>query len=474
MSASRNYVLNKNFREPYIHYTKEGYAETPSSPEAMEKSAFDIYKKQSTSLMRTFAKNELGEGSSVKQAREAVKTVESALNAIQNSNQFKAETENINVFKDELYKINGRSFWSYSGKPARRDELFNDVEAFSKYVEALGASLEAFRKTSQLERESIMNALENKRLNIPSTAALSDLKIIKSDKKADAGLKKLIASVELLQRYADPLSMKYSHLAQTPNISEEDAREIVRTIGGSLNGLKGGFFEVAVNDLIAQMRGDLVSSIEQAVGDKAKLTGVEMAGQTSVKSKVTGKKVVSKSDLNVGMTFGKDHSKMTIGLSLKTATPDKDGYRTTRLVGRANLGDLLNRAGTLIDESTYHLANIIAGNGSTSGAVYRAAKTRASALLSIQALSGLGEKSDTAYFVMYTDKIVNISSYLSEISKRKQLPLSASLSGVESVKNTIQSRRESYDYVEMYNRSRESLRLILSSVKVSIDSKTKG
>lgn len=476
MSSGKNYVLNKNFREPYVHYTKAGYEEQTPDIEGMKSSSLDLYKKQSKSLRDTFRKNELP-NSTAKEAGEAMKTIDAVLKGLTRTAAFKEQAENINVFKDELYQIEGRSFWSYSQREERRQELFNDVDMLSDFVQKLGASLETFRKTSKAEKEAIMGALEERRLNIPTKDALSHIQIIKGDSKADIGIKKLIASVELLQKYVDVKQKNYDSGQWSIDVDEPAAMEIIRTLAGSLNGLKGGFFEIAVNELGSNMTNELMEEIIRLGGSDGSITitGADMAGTGTVESSKISRKVVSKTDVKMLMEMGPGGATMDVGLSLKTSTVDKDtGLRKTTIVSKANYGDLLKRAGAVVDESTYHIANIAAGHASTSSNVYRAAKMRTSALLALEALSGLGNKGDTAYYVMYTDKILNISTFLDKISKGDELPLEANLEGIGSLSSIISSKAKEYEYLDRYKRSRESLQLVFDTVKVTMASKSKG
>lgn len=476
MTASQNYVLNKNFKEPYIHYTKEGYSKISPNIEGMKQDALNTYKNQSRKLKERFRRNELPD-KTAKEAAKVMKTIDAVLNGFLKTSAFREQTENINVFKDEMYKIEGKSFYSYSQSEEKREELFKDMDLLADFVEKLGASLETFRKTKKEEREAIMSALESRRLNIPTKDALSDITIIHGDSKADIGLKKLIASVELLEGYVAPLKGKYQTSGYSPKLTDAEAMEIVRTLAGSLNGLKGGFFEIAVNQLGNSMTEELMKDIVELGGSDGSIsiTGAEMMGTGIVESKKTHKKVVSKTDVKMLMELGKNEATMDIGLSLKTSTLDKEtGYRKTTLVSKANYGDLLKRAGAIVDESTYHIANIAAGHASTSSNVYKAAKMKTSALLALEALSGLGDKGDTAYYVLYTDKVLNISTFLNEISKGSEVPLEANLEGIGGLSTTIPSKAKEYAAIERYIRSRDCLRLVFDTIKVTMKSKSKG
>lgn len=477
MTASQNYVLNKNFREPYIHYTKEGYKKQTPNISGMQQDALSTYKNQSRKLRERFRRNEMSDKTE-QEAAKAMKTIDAVLEGFLKTSAFKEQTENINVFKDELYRVDGKSFWSFSQKEEKRAELFQSADMLADFVEKLGASLETFRKTSKEEREAIMSALESKRLNIPTKDALSHIQIIKGDSKADIGLKKLIASVQLLEGYVGPLKNKNYTLPQgVPRISEPEAMEIVRTLAGSLNGLKGGFFEVAVNELGNNMTQELLDEITRLGGTDGSITitGSEMAGTSTVQSKSTNKKVVSKTDIKMTMEFAGDNAKFNVGLSLKTSTPDsKTGLRKTTIVSGANYGDLLRRAGAIVDESTYHIANIAAGHESTSSSVYRAAKMKTSALLALEALSGLGDSGDTAYYVLYTDKVLNIATFLDKISKGDELPLDASLEGIGGLQSQIKAKASTYAKVDRYIRSRDCLRLVFDTIKVTMKSSSKG
>lgn len=475
MSTRNNYVLNKQFREPYVHYTKESYKQTIPDIAGMQKDALDIYKSQSKKLADRFRRNEVPD-KTAKEASEVMKTIDAVLNGFIKTNKFKETTENINIFKDKMYQVNKRSFWSYSQREERRKELFEDAAMLGDFVEKLGASLETFRKTSQVEREAVMSALEASRTNIPTKDALSSVSIIKGDSKADIGLKKMIAAVEQLERYAQVAGKKNVATGNLPALKEEEAMEIVRALAGSLNGLKGGFFEIAVDQIGKGMTDELMEEIKKLGGSdgSVKITGTEMAGIGTVTSKKASRKVVSKTDIKMNMELTESGANMDIGLSLKTSTVDKEtGIRTATIVSKANYGDLLKRAGAIVDESTYHLANI-AAHGGTSTNVYKAAKMKTSALLALEALSGLGDKSDTSYYIMYTDKILNISKFLEDISKGNELPLEANLAGIGSMQADIKSKASKYAYVDRYVRSRETLRFIFDTVKVTMAAKSKG
>lgn len=449
---------NYEHREPYVHRTWRGYKKYHSlaNPEKMKSDAFEIYKEQSSRLKSTFAKNNKMQS---EEGEKALKTIEQLLAGMVKDSVFKSSVES-NVFLKEEFRVDEKSFWSYSQSAEKRETLFeNDEKNLMEFVTKMGEAIDSFDGLSKETKERIEKEARNQGTKIPSRDMANAMQEVYEDPKADKGIKKLVAANQLLRNYVGLL--KPEEAEGVPKIDDKDAREIVRGLAGSLNGLKGGFFEIAVNSLLNNAGYEFLKDLER---QGIKITGSEIQGDQKIRTKsLGGKKVTSKTDLNITAQIG--DSEASLGLSLKTseAKKDKNGNlirKTTIHTG--NLGNLIQRANALLEESTYHLAN--AGiHKSYQDKAYQAAKFKLAAIMAFDALAGLGTKKDTAYFILYQNKVVNMADYLQQIGEQKAStpPFGMTIHGIGGYGTAAKKLKKGDPSVEKYNRSHEAMKLFL-------------
>lgn len=464
------FMLNKEFPQPYVHRLKSSYAPNykKTNPEILEQQALQLYRKQSASLREKFRANELPD-STAKEGQQSLETIDLVLQAFQQSSDY-LEMSDVNIFKDKEYEIDGKSFWSYSTGKKEREALFTkSKENLIELAKKLSASIEAFNGISEFQRKAIIDQVIKTKMKVPKSESFNALNEIYSDAKADKGIKRLVAAEVLLLKYTGQLDTKYA--TQIPNISDKDASAVIRGLAGSLNNLKGGYFEIAVNELLNKAGTNFRKEIEK-IG--LKITGGSHQGDENVTSEALGgRSTTSKTDLVINLQSKKTAATMNVGLSLKTSTRDlsrKKPKRETSL-HTGNLQSLMIRAQALVDDSAYHLVNSGLHHGSTS-AIFRAAKMKTTAMLALDAVAGLGTKEDTAYFIMYTDKIVNISDYLDEIGRGDELPFNMSIPGVKGLFNQAAKMPKAYDITERYIRSKAAFDLITDTTVTLTSSST--
>lgn len=466
---SNNFVVNEEYAQPYVHATWTQYKKyySKANVEGMYSEAFDIYKQQSERLKRTFGQINKME---YEEADKALKTVESALNALINNPAFLQETDT-NLFLESQYHVDGSSFYGYSTSAKKREQLFqDDTGKLMEFITKFGEAIDAFDGVSEETKRLIESQTIEQQVTIPTKDMAEAMKTIYDDGKADKGLKKLVAANLLLKKYAGMLPAEQAK--QIPNISDADAKEIIRGLAGSINGLKGGFFEIAVNALLnntgSQFMKDLKSMGLEVISS-------QMQGDTNIKiDNLGGKAVTSKTDLQVQAVVNGFHAEL--GLSLKTAKAKED-KKTGKLnrhtiVHTGNLGHLIMRANALMSDSTYHLANT-AAHRSYQDKVYKAARAKMAAMLAFDALAGLGVKPDVSYFIMYQDKIVNIADFLDQLSRPDTdgTPvLGMTIQGTGEYAAKVKKLRRGEPEVERYVRSKEAMRLFLG-LKVVLTSK---
>ena len=447
--------INQPYRQVYVHRLWKSYKPRYQNANIskMNSDTYKIYKEQSNRLKNTFARHN---NIDMKEAADSLKTIEEVLNGITiNSNALTSE----NIFKEEQYKIDGKSFYSYSSSAKQREKLFkDDLTKIQEFVTKLDSAISAYEGISETNRKYVESEVIKQGVSIPTKEMAEAMNNIYSDGKADKGLKKIVASNLLLKKYAGLLPAEKSALL--PNISDNDANEIVRGLSGSLNGLSGGFFEIAVNSLLNNAGKEFFDSIK---GEGVEIISSELSGERHIRTKsLGGKKVTSKSDLKV--TANINGLTAELGLSLKTANPKsaKDTKKKATIVHSGNLGHLIQRANAFMEESTYHLVNS-AAHKSYQSAVYKAAKAKLAAILAFDALAGLGSKSDTAYFIVYQTKIVNIADYLNQLSRPtgNTPPLNITIHDTGGFKAQAKKLKKGNSQVERYVRSKEAMNIFL-------------
>lgn len=452
---SNNYVLNKNFGgEPYVHKYANSYREILASGSAtaknMEDEALKIYMGQANKVDSRFRRQQM---LTAENADKALETMDKVFEGLTSSAALERAVKEVSAFQKDKFKIDGKSLSAYSQFGSNREKLFQDAEKMDKYVKYLNQALDLTFKMDDKQKQAISMMMGDD--VIPDKEHFRNLTIIGTDKKADTSLKKLVAAVEQLNKYS-----KQQKTGVSMGISDSDADEIIRGLAGSINGLQGGLFEVALPKVINNGRNKIIRELK-AIG--ITMTAQE-AGASTVASSSTNRMVVSKSDTKVVVSIDELEATMEIGLNLKTTKKKKGGIgvdKVSTFVGKANLKDLLTRAGSINSDTVYHIANTSIHALSTQSAIYSAAKNKMAALLAVEALTGLGNASDSALYIIYTNKAIRISTFLRQMAAGT-MKLNVNLHGVKSVTPLNDMS------LDRYVRSHNELNHVLSNVKVSI------
>ena len=331
--------------QPYVHRLWRDYKKRykTANIEGMKKDALEVYKEQSRRLKNTFkANNNL----TTEQTEKTLITIQEALDKIlKNNNNLLDDPSAMNTFKKEEYQVDGKSFYAYSSNQSNREKLFNQgMSKLIEFIKKLDEAITAYEGVSETTREIIEKEARNISATnpIPTKAWAESFENIYGDGKADKGVKKLVASTLLLKKYAGLLDSKDA--ASLPNIKDKDAMEIVRGLSGSLNGLAGGFFEIALNDILNNAGAEFMREVikmKNITFDKSTPVGDKQIPHKAL----GGKTVTSKTDLAVKATV--NGLEAEFGLSLKTADlkKGKDSKKKTTVVHSGNLGHLIMRAG---------------------------------------------------------------------------------------------------------------------------------
>lgn len=463
-ALTKNYIMNKNYgKEPYVHKYKENYLKYRDSSfsdiNAIDDSATELYKIQSARLNKRFAtQNNMDPKKSI----DSLEMIEDVLKAILDSRGFETQLKKVNAFKSDEFRIDDKSFWAWSGNEKNREKLFSDADKLATYIEYLDKALSSAYKVGDGTKEELMLMLGKD--SVPNVEHFRNLTLLKGDAKADAGLKNLIVSVELLKSYIK--NMPYDRNNSTPvNVKNEDAKEIVRRLAGSLNGLQGGFFEIALPLVVNNGRLKINQQLKaQGITVVASEAGV---GQGTLRSGKSGKKVVSKSDSKIVISFGNMSASMEVGLNLKSAKSQKDKKgnlkHVANFVSKANLYDMLQRSDAINSDVAYHIANM-GQHSAGSGTYYGVVKRKLAALSALEVLSGLGSKDDTSYFIVYTNQVIKISTFLEQLAN-KEKNLSVSIKGINS-----SNKSSSTTATERYLESHNNFITLMDTMKLTVSS----
>ena len=497
-------VRNQEYDEYYIHRTHEAFAKNYGNAESqvkeIQEDTYRIYKEQASRLRKRFiANNNLENIIREEDVPGYLKAVSESVNAL-TSGELGASLEKAKGYwKDpkRLMKIGEEcvSFYSFGGRKDTSKELmdkvFSDVKLLEQVVTTFGDAVDGFEACAK-EREAIEAMMDENPPVIPTKEWAGSLKQIYEDGKTDKGVKKLIAAKRSLQDY-----LKQVKNGDTENlrVTEEDAREILRGIKGSINNVAGGYFEIAVKNMfknnVNRFLGDIVESGKGGIT----ITETDMQGDDTIEHPlVSSRKFTSKTDVWVEGVFG-DGPHFKVGFSLKTTDMSQQGkngqWRSTSALSGANFRDALERVGLLNDESIYYMSNSLVHAGASknsetgemsyskqpsSNKVYKAFKERMAAQFAFDALAGIGTREDTAYFIMYQSKLVNIADFLEELSKRPKdrigtEHINMTLAGAGAFAEAARKKLHGQNNVVRWERSHQAMKLFLG-LKIQLTART--
>ena len=465
------YPIDQKTKQVYIHRLwrdyKKYYNQGKDKIDQIHEDTYRIYAEQSRRLRNAFNRNNNFDD---KQGAKALETVEEVMNGIINGSTMFQDKSSMNIFTKDEYRVDGKSFYSYSSSAANREKLFNEeYEKLNLFIDKLDKAITDYKGISEEKRSLIESEVRKGGVIIPSSEWANTFSNIYEDGKADKGIKKLVAANMLLKKYAGKLSPEDA--GNIPNIKDADAKEILRGISGSINNLAGGFFEIALSGILNQVGSEFMKDINSKYNIEIK--GSELVGDNKIKIKALNhKKVTSKTDLLVSAKVKGLDVDFQFGLSLKTTTSN-DGVSTKKKatkVHSGNLGNLIQRANALMSESTYHLANA-AVHKNAHDALYRASRMKLAAILAFDALAGLGNKKDTAYFIIFQNRVINISDFLQQVADGRGVKgepsVNMTIHGVTGYAAKARALKPGTNQVERYNRSREAMNIFLG-LKVSL------
>lgn len=470
--AQTAYYLNKMYpSQAYIHRTSKGYGKHlgKANPEKLKQEGMLNYKVQSNRLKNNFKERS---GMRKGEATKAYKALEGTFKGMQKMSEYVSAAQS-NLFLDPKYSIDGDSFYGFSLSAKKREALFKDADKLAEFVKKLDEAVTAFVELSPLPRKEIEQEVRRQKVRIADGKLFDALGNIYSDGKADKGVKALVAASYLLKSYSGMLPKGETTGVPVPDDAE--AAETIRRLAGALNGLKGGFFEVAVNQLLNNAGEEFFDGLKKIKG--VTISGSGMSGESQVSYKAADGSVVkttSKTDLKVKASFGKNNAEFEVGLSLKTnplkSYRGKEGLTRKTTIHTGNLGRLMERAMAMNSDSTYFMLNE-ATHGSTRSALYRAARIKLSSELAFDALAGLGNSADTSYFILYADKVVSMVDYLTSISKAKNSPFGINIAGIGDAASAAKKLKKGRGNIARYNRSREAFNIFMG-LKVVLTSET--
>ena len=451
--VARNYILNKNFgSEPYVHKYSRNYEKSVTSgamtSRNMYNDAVKIYNAQADRLDQRFKRqNRL----TAEQADKAMEILDDTFNKLTSSAALKKKVQEVSAFQSGKYDVAGKSIRAYSMIKGNREGLMKDIDKLVEFVDQLSNALDKTYKPDEGTKAALMSMMGED--VIPDKEHFRNMTIIGSDKGTDTNLKKLITATEQLKKY-----VKQRTTGLSAGISDIDADEIVRGLAGSINGVQGGLFEVALPSVINNGRNKIVQELKKS----GVIMGASMSGASTVKSSKSDKMVVSKSDVKVEVNIGEMDASMSFGLNLKTTKKDELGLeKKSTFVGKANLGDLLARSNSINTDTVYHIANMATHNTFPTD-MYAAARLKLGALTALEVLTGLGNSSDSALYIVYTNKAIRISTFLRQMATKKSDMLKVSLTGVKSVVAVGDME------LDRYVRSHKELLNVINNVKVTV------
>lgn len=474
---------------PYIHATGEGYKNSGHKMETTQYTR-EVYAQQAK-RMNKLAQVRLGVGDEQK-AADRMREIEKFLKKTLDENDIKEQTNFFikDKYREKLPEKFGKSFYTYSDSQKKRQELVQDMASFEQFIDALGSVMEQYEKVPK-DAFDILYAkanLRNSKRN-PGDLSLSwdekdvnaileskgvSYPVIVADSKANTGLIKLNIIVGKLKEIANAQKEAQKLGGKLTPTQIREGEQYLRNIKGHINNLVGGYFEygleVVLNNSIGQLLGDI------------KTMGAGMKGQNTVsvegyipkelKSELKRKKVTSKTDVSMTIQDTQNGNIMELGLSLKTTKQNEKGERKSTFSSGQSVYDLMIRNGILFSEVNYHFLNNLA-HGNQAGVGYNGLRNLIGAYAAMTTLSGVGSRKDTAFFVVYYDKVVSIADYMARVSTGQANPLSVSIVGKDNAVSNLKAWNESRlnNQVKMVNRykaSREKNKAILQGLKTTI------
>lgn len=380
--------------ELYIHRTWEGYKKSYNDVNIakMHRNAIGLYNIQSKKNQSKASMDKV-----LLQGEKNISSIENLINALNNTNiKFKGDFKKSNNLEDDINKL-------------------------SEFVKNINNAIKDFEKVSDITKEISRQKAKGKAGSFDIT------KPIYKDLNANTALTNLNKSVHSLKK----------NFSSNGSIEDKAMREIIETMNS--------------------IRNDLISEFSEQIFNNSEISFCKEINNMGIDTK-TDAVVNKKNDINKNINFS------NMGIKIQGKIKNEDGFvelkisdpkvKTTKgnvarvkneLSGK--IGDILNKANQLYDESTYHLANTIVHKGS-GDSVYAAAKSNLSAIASLEILKQLDGNSP--YFIMQENKI----TILSELTN--SIPIDIEISQKDSYIRASKALAR-----DRYIRSRTALKLFL-------------
>lgn len=319
------------------------------------------------------------------------------------------------------------------------DKYVDNIDSLGEYLKALSKVVEDFAniRVDELMKiyaevgdsnEEFEQVLREKGANMPSIdgKALSFFEVGPS----------FTATRNMLKSYVQlrKIHNKMEGGGKLDSSGKNLAVESMRKIGGQLINIGGSGRELTleaslnnVNFFYQEEMKDLMKKIN------ARGSGIVSKGTGSVKLEpgdvsnyqlLTRKRTTSKADVDLVFDIGRDSTSIEVnfGISLKQKEiTSKFGSRTVKVLDGANLKDFLNRSKVLQTYLEYQLLNSMVYQGENN---YQAIKMLAAVRGLLPALTGAMNRQDMAYILVFSNKVISMYDYLTEI-ERKGLNLSS-------------------------------------------------
>lgn len=433
--------------QPYLHTTNAGFAQGfKQTPLSKAQDIRDEYARQAKEFKSTAAKNL---GMSEEEAGDLLLQFKALADSQRASDRIqKAQKDVAENLKQGVKTTGNLNVYQISSNQEARKALLDDSEQLNKFLEDLE---KAAKQYTRIPKSLIEKIEEEARITSPTSSKwkgkFQEGEIFKSSKKAENSMKRLLGSIERLKQIK---AGKTASLGQIMvgsgsvdsriKMSEEEA--LLRLLSGLVTNVTGSGFEVGYNaamkvgknypkkiikEIVDRSGGKIIYSKSGAAGEgKADIENAEELD-------LTKNYAVNKGDVNYNLRVKEDGVSVdiNIGLSLKDIEAGKD--KPVSIMGGANLYDFLARSQQLQHNNDLYIMmngfinrkkragskNVYdygaAGTGHNASA-YSIARRMIAAKGALIAFAGAGTRKDTAYFIVYRNKVIGLEELFLKIS----------------------------------------------------------
>lgn len=515
------YLLNGSV---YVHYNSANFSPRTNVAE-IDKTISATYS-DAAKQMRVAASKNMGatEEEAIKIINEMKQVVEGKIGSGRAASKIEKGSGLASKERSGL----GDASFSAMGARARaaKDELAFNADALSKYIAELEKLFDevakippetmisiakkaedSFKKASPDQVKSIDNGYfqftkgrksiwYDEQLNVIAP----DFNLIPSSGKANTSLLRLITGYQQLK----------SIQAKGESASKAgEVNHIVSKLGGLINSVGTSGQEVVIAKSLTSATILANEEIKKFIESRGYVKGAvkgSTAGETTVSFSDAdmpkhaeemsdfGKSFVSKSDVNItfrqrGKTGGE--LEFDLGLNIKDYKVNKAGTISPTFLGQGNYKDYLIRSEIYKTALEYDLINSISQKFSKAKlkkdaksnrdfdkktlntANYNAIKKLVAAKSAFSSIAGLGTKKDTAYLVVFTNKVITTHELFDRMAQKESPQLSLTIANEDSINPYVNSFVETPGDVgtDAYIRSRKILDIAYANFKVKVSGK---